>query len=326
MIRNVAHLEAFYWVFKLRNFNAAAQQLNITQPTISARIKELEGVLRHPLFERSTRSVQPTAKAQAIFDHVERILVLLDETSRIAHAGDALSGHVRLGLTDSCAVALLPALQQRLREHHPDLRAEIVVDNSHVLFEHITTGTLDAAVLCHLHEHDDVCAECLGYQEVAWTSAAPLNLDRPLTPGDLVGLPIYTNPAPSVNYATTLRWFAEPGMAPHALHICSSVRVILQLVTDGQGAAILPKCLVDTAVHAGKAVFLDTDPELDPEPMYAIHRKRGLNRATKAVIELIRSIGAQSHWLLKDPRLSYRRAGAALLPFALRREVSGLSP
>lgn len=314
MIRNVAQLEAFYWVFKLRSFNAAASHLNITQPTISARIKDLETHLGAPLFQRSTRSVRPTAKAEAIFDNVERILLLLDDTSNIVRAGDALSGHVRLGLTDSFAVSLLSTLQERLRTRHPQLRTQITVDNSHVLFDHITAGTLDAAVLCHWHNHDDVRADFLGYQEIAWITGSPPNLDRPLTPRDLMAVPIYTNPAPSINYATTVNWFAEPELTPHALNICSSVPVILQLVTSGQGAAILPRCVVDAEVRAGKAVLLDTDPGLEPQPIYIVHRKRGANRAAKAVTELIRGIVAESQWLLKEPRPTARRTETGFLP------------
>ena len=54
-------LEAFYWIARLGSFHAAARHLHVAQPSVSARVRELERHLGVPLFERSGRGLRPTA-------------------------------------------------------------------------------------------------------------------------------------------------------------------------------------------------------------------------------------------------------------------------
>ena len=59
--------EAFYWVARLGGFRAAAQHLNLSQPTVSLRIKELERILGGELFDRSLYRPVPTTLGNAIY-------------------------------------------------------------------------------------------------------------------------------------------------------------------------------------------------------------------------------------------------------------------
>jgi DNA-binding transcriptional LysR family regulator len=61
---NVKHLETFYWIVRLGTFAQAAERLGTTQPTVSARIQELEQVLGVVVFDRPrVASSSPTPSA-----------------------------------------------------------------------------------------------------------------------------------------------------------------------------------------------------------------------------------------------------------------------
>jgi DNA-binding transcriptional LysR family regulator len=55
---SIAQLEAFYWVAELGSVHRAAAQLNVTQPTLSLRLRKLEAELAMPVLERHGRGVQ----------------------------------------------------------------------------------------------------------------------------------------------------------------------------------------------------------------------------------------------------------------------------
>ncbi|WP_447776930.1 LysR family transcriptional regulator [Variovorax boronicumulans] len=67
-------LEAFHWAATLGSVNAAARHLFVSQPAITARVRELEGILGHALFARSQQGVQLTAAGGELFQRVQVLL------------------------------------------------------------------------------------------------------------------------------------------------------------------------------------------------------------------------------------------------------------
>ena len=74
MIRSLAALEALYWVIRLGGFQAAAARLNVAQPTISNRIRELERRTGRQMLQRQGHRVQPTPYGAATFEYAGRII------------------------------------------------------------------------------------------------------------------------------------------------------------------------------------------------------------------------------------------------------------
>ena len=97
---SLAQIEAFCCIMRYGSFGAAASHLNLTQPTLSVRIRGMEDVLGYRLFEKSGRGTRPTVSAKAILPQAERLLVMADEFSAKPKAADPLRGSLRLGAPD----------------------------------------------------------------------------------------------------------------------------------------------------------------------------------------------------------------------------------
>ncbi|WP_147707645.1 helix-turn-helix domain-containing protein, partial [Microvirga massiliensis] len=69
----LAHLEAFVWIARLGSVKEAARQLNLAQPTISLRLRDLEDETRTVLFERSS-GMRLTHEGEALLGHATTIL------------------------------------------------------------------------------------------------------------------------------------------------------------------------------------------------------------------------------------------------------------
>src|SRR5690348_15144161 len=121
MRANFAQLETFYWVARLGSFHAAARHLRLTQPTISARIRELEASLGVTLFDRERQRAAITPAGRDILLQTRQILRLADDMERTLQHRDPMRGLLRLGAVESVALMALAELLSRLTALFPEL-------------------------------------------------------------------------------------------------------------------------------------------------------------------------------------------------------------
>jgi DNA-binding transcriptional LysR family regulator len=154
-----------YWVAvaEERNITRAAERLHISQPALSAAIKQLEGQLGVALLDRSDRVLGVT-------DAGELLLVegraLLGEADRVAdavraRAGSAV-GRLRLGMTPTARYGLGPELLAACADLAPGVMLYPAEDTTGSLLRDVRGGRLDLAVLfCAAGPVDGVVIEPL---------------------------------------------------------------------------------------------------------------------------------------------------------------------
>lgn len=131
-----------------RHFGRAAEACLVGQSTLSAAIQELERGLGVTLFERTRRSVKPTAIGLEI---AERARTILDEAETLIDVAlasqDPLSGPLRLGAIPTVGPFLLPRVLSVLREATPRLKIYLREEQTTALVERLEAGQIDAAIL-----------------------------------------------------------------------------------------------------------------------------------------------------------------------------------
>src|SRR6218665_2015959 len=140
-------LEAFVYSAKLRSFSSAAVKLRATQSAISKRVAQLEQEFGAPLLHRTARGFE---MAQA----GRRLLPLAEESqrlwARIDHemgSDQTLRGTFRVGVTELIAMTWLTRFIQRLRQLHPEMSIEPVVDAGLLLFAGLEANQIDIAIM-----------------------------------------------------------------------------------------------------------------------------------------------------------------------------------
>src|SRR5688572_30763041 len=104
------------------SFHRAAARCHVSQPSLSAQLAQLEGVLKVKLFERDRRRVLPTAAGVQLVDRARRLLVEADDLVEMAQrVGDPLAGTLRIGVIPTISPYLLPSLTPVVRAHYPKL-------------------------------------------------------------------------------------------------------------------------------------------------------------------------------------------------------------
>lgn len=240
------YLRSFIVVAQEKSFTRAARKLNIAQPPLSHRIRELEGKLNVKLFERSTRSVALTEAGEVFLTHIKPALDAIDyATQACQRAQQGEIGRLRLGYTGRASQAHLPGLLSRFRQSHPDISLDIQGPwpTGKLRFE-LLEKKLDAA-LCFLPlAGTGIMTRQLSENEfaVALPSSHRYARSEQLSLQQLKDESFVAYPSGRGFYLRQAmdEACAEAGFVPHVIRESEASQTLLCLVSAGVGITIVP--------------------------------------------------------------------------------------
>ena len=195
------------------NFSRAAEACHVTQPTLSAAIKELEATLGVTLVERGARGTTLTPAGEAAVARAWKTLAEAEDLVQAARAaGEPLSGPFRLGVIPTIAPFLLPQLLPVLSAAHDDLQLYLREDLTERLLDGLRARNLDAALIALPYEAPGIESVAVGSDEFLF-AAAP---DHPLASRDTVS-------ASDLDDEKLLMLEDGHCLRDHALAVCSAV-------------------------------------------------------------------------------------------------------
>ncbi len=264
------NLETFYWVAQLRSFKAAAERLRTTQPTVSLRIANLEDQLGVKLLERGPRLASPTPRGLLLLDYAERFLKLRAEMIDAMAAPDALTGVVRLGVSETIVHTWLAQYIERVHSTFPKVTLDIEVDVSPVLATRLTDQRLDLAFLLGDIADEAVATAPLCRYPLAFVASPALPLARGTLPlADIAAWPIITYPRTTRPYIELMRLFNAPGLDRPRVYSSSSLSTIIRMAADGIGISVVPPVVVSTECAEDRLCILKVDAAL-PDLVYSV--------------------------------------------------------
>ncbi|MFC5521116.1 LysR substrate-binding domain-containing protein [Polaromonas jejuensis] len=217
----------------------AAEAMNVSQPSISKAIAELESLWGERLFVRlHARGLELTAAGQARLRQARTLLQQAD--SLAAPRTVALQGRLRIGCLSTLGPRYLPEVLARLQSEHPGIEVQLEEGDTETLTRQLERGALDVALLYDLGLARGVRLEPVTdlrpYALLPWghTLAARSSLrlaDLAREPLILINLPH------SRTYFLSL--FRAAGVTPHIAHESPSVEMVRAMVANGLGVSIL---------------------------------------------------------------------------------------
>jgi DNA-binding transcriptional LysR family regulator len=239
------HLRQFLALVDQGSFTAAARQLRVTQPTLSAGIADLERQVGTPLFLRARRSVRLTAAGVRLLAHarsIERDFHLAEAVGRV---GAAPPAPLRLGVLASVSTDSIAAFAARYAEARP---LELTEGSDADLRRRLTDHRLDAALtLLRAGEpHETLLEE--GY---AMLVAAQHTLAgrTECAPEDFASEVMIARRSCEI-LAETSRFFTAHGVRPFFLFRAHNDDRCLALVRAGAGVTTAPLSLAGPGTTA----------------------------------------------------------------------------
>ena len=137
----------FLMVAETGSFIEAAHKLNITQSTVSARVKGLEDLLGRPLFERSKAGAGLTAAGEQFRKHALALVRVWQRAQLEVSLSDQHRDHLAVGASLSLWQGFLLKWVSELRAASPDIAVSAITAASSILTQRLIEGTLDLAVM-----------------------------------------------------------------------------------------------------------------------------------------------------------------------------------
>ena len=240
-----AHLRQFLAIVETGGITAAARRLNLSQPTLSAGLAELERLVGAPLVTRDRKQIRLTAAGTRLLAHARTIEREFRLAETPAQDLAPLAAPLRLGVLASLPGPALAPLAQAL----PGVRPLVLVEGGDAdLRRRLGEGQLDAILtLLHGAPHDGVVVE-EGYAMLL-PQDHPLAGRTMLSALDLAGDVMVARRSCEI-LAETSRFFTAQGVRPHFLLRSANEERCMALVRAGLAVTTGPLCLAGNGVVA----------------------------------------------------------------------------
>ncbi|WP_415182448.1 LysR substrate-binding domain-containing protein [Phaeovulum sp.] len=277
-LRQMAFLVA---IAEEMNFTRAAARCHVTQPSLSAGLRELEARLGVKLVERTSRSLLLTEVGEGVVKEARKLLegVHRIETLAAAHLNPE-QGDLRLGAIPTIGPYLLPRAIPEIRETFPQLRVFIREEMTESLLEGVESGRLDLALIALPFETGALATTPLFSDGYHLATPEGMPLDAAKRDLDLLllesGHCLQRHALAAVDTSAFRR---------NAHFEATSLPTLIAMVGEGLGMTLLPNLAVRTGVAEGQGVRLTPLPDAHPRRVALVWRR------TTARSETFRTIG-----------------------------------
>ncbi len=283
-------LRYFLAAAREENMTRAADQLHVTQPTLSKALKALEDELGKKLFVRHSFSIALTEEGMLLRDRAEDLVSMADKIEKeFLSLDEVTGGELFLGLAESWQIRYLAREIRQLKNRYPGLTYHITSGDTEQVTEKLDRGLLDFAVLCETP--DPRKYESLLFPEadiwgVVMPSDHPLTQKETISVDDLIGVPLFTS---EQGWKHDLpRWCGEH---LEKLRMEGSFRLSYNasmFVREGLGLQLTFAHLVDTSSESG-LVFRPLSPPLETKLYLIWNRYQTLTPMAERFLQQVSS-------------------------------------
>ena len=247
---------------------AAADELVVTQPSVSAAVGALSREVGCELLERSGRGVRLTAAGTAFVPYAQDIVGLLDAGRRAAREATETAGHsLRIAAVPTAAESFVPALMRAFGEVHPDAELTLVVGNNEEVLGRVLRHDDDVGISGRPPSGDRLIADPFLRNEIVCITAPddPVALGGPVAASALAGRSWLLRERGSGTRAMNERFLADRGLTPRALTLGSN-GAIKQATRAGLGVSLISRAAVEAELATGalREIRLTDGPESRP--------------------------------------------------------------
>ena len=205
-------LRYFLTVAREQSFTKAAEQLNITQPTLSRQLAALEDELGAKLFDRGGRSITLTNEGVLLKRRALEIVDLEDKiVSEFKGNSESIEGKIAIGCGEFMAVETLAKICKRYREKYPLVQIALQTGTADAILERKNKGLIDIGLFL-----EPVSTEGMDYIRIQGSDhwVVTMRADDPLaakefiTKKDLLGLPLILPERTNVQ-SELANWFGK---------------------------------------------------------------------------------------------------------------------
>jgi len=291
---DIYQLEVFLSVYRNRSFSRAAEELHITQPSVSAHIKRLEEELGVRLFDRVGRKTLPTKEADLLNIRSGEIVRRLgDIKADLTGLKREVKGLLTVGASSIPGSYILPSLAAGFRDAHPEVFFQVQIKDSAEIVEMISGGQLMLGLVEKESSLSELDTLHLIDDELVLVARPGFVDKKVITPIGLLKIPLLMREDGSDARESMQRQHLLHRVSLKALNITAilgSTDSVREAVKSGLGAALLSRHAVKDDLRAGLVEEIRIRGVRMKRSFYLLaHRKRPLPSEYLSFVEFLKN-------------------------------------
>lgn len=242
-------LRYFLAVAKNKNFQKAADECAISQPALSMKIKELEGMLGQ-LIERGSKKFYLTQTGQALINKAETIIQSFDDLKHLATKGDNIN-QLSIGAIPTVAPYLLPKILKTISKQYKDVIIEPKEAVTEKLVSYLINGKIDLAFLA-LPTYEPLLTEVALFEEEFLLIRDIKDAKKPVPNNkELTNMKLLLLEEGHCLRSQTLS-FCKVTSVPKNIMEGTTLTTLVQMVSAGIGVTLIPEISVPIETRSAK--------------------------------------------------------------------------
>jgi DNA-binding transcriptional LysR family regulator len=253
MAITLTQLTTFLAVIRGGSVTAAADELVVTQPSVSSAIAALGRELGCDLFERAGRGIRLTEAGSTFAPYAEDVVGLLDSGRRAAREAAAVADRrLQIAAVTTAAESFVPGLMRAFSDQNPDIELTLVVGNRQDVLDRVLNHTADVAISGKPPGDERLIAEPFMQNEIVCITAVddPAAANGPIESTELAGYAWLLRESGSGTRTLNEQFLAERTLAPQTLTLGSN-GAIKQAARARLGVSLLSRAAVEAELEAG---------------------------------------------------------------------------
>ena len=286
---DLAKLQVFLHAAENQSFSKAAQQLHLSQPTVSHHIKMLEQELGATLFDRSSSEIKLTEAGRILLPRARKLLrESIEIKQMMGSLDDRVVGHLRIACSTTTGKYILPQFAARFHERHHNVRVYIRRCTASHVVPRLLNEEANLGVVSY-----DACSDDLDCQQfftdhiiLIAPIGHPWTERNAIDPSDLLGMPMIIREQDSGTRQVMLAELGRHDIGLEDLDIFLEVgnaEAIVKTVEKGFGVSFVSRIAAECAIERGTIVRIPINDVDLHRNIYMIRKKlHSANRALEA--------------------------------------------
>jgi DNA-binding transcriptional LysR family regulator len=288
-------LHIYCKVVEHKSFSKAAKIIQISQPTISSHIKDLENHFGCRLIDRLARNAVPTKAGELLYHHARRLLALRDETEMAIHEFKGkIKGKLVVGGSTIPGAYIMPIIIGAFSKHYPEVSIYLIIGDSRKIIDDTLSGDCELGIVGAVAKDKRLSQEKLLEDELRlvipsdhkWASK------ESLSPAELLNEPFILRESGSGTREAVETILNSSGTSIRDINIAAvmgSTAAVIQGIKSHVGISIISTVAISEELQSGKLKAISIEGLALRRAFYLVrHRHRSLSPVARAFVKFLK--------------------------------------
>lgn len=284
-------LRLFQAVARHGSYSRAAEALDLSQPSVSVQVHQLERALGAYLFYQIGRRLQLTEEGKVLLRYADQIFALEDKAERAVREISGLErGHLVVGASSTIGIYMLPPILSEFHQRYPGVEVSLEIGTTDQVRDRMLDNELDVAFVSRAI--DDPLLESAAYSTdqlvVIGPPGHPFSERSLLTIDELTEEPFVVREKGSATRHLMEERLQALGSNYNVAMEVEGPEGVKQAVAAGVGVSVISRTAVTWESKAGRLALLNVpDLEIDRQLYHLLPRTRPATRAVESLVRLV---------------------------------------